>query len=122
MAQRLVRRICKDCKEPYKPSETELTRLGLSPDEPLECFIGKGCLSCRNTGYRGRIALIELLTMDDTVSELVLSNAPGYVIRETAMQQGMITMMQDGINKIRNGITTISEVYQTLGTVSRMAQ
>ena len=60
--------------------------------------------------------------MDDTVSELVLSNAPGYVIRETAMQQGMITMMQDGINKIRNGITTISEVYQTLGTVSRMAQ
>tara|TARA_B100001123_G_C15333534_1_gene1032035 strand:+ start:706 stop:2376 length:1671 start_codon:yes stop_codon:yes gene_type:complete len=122
MAQRLVRRICKDCKEPYKPSETELTRLGLSPEEPLECFIGKGCLSCRNTGYSGRIALIELLTMDDTVSELVLSNAPGYVIRETAMQQGMITMMQDGLNKIRGGITTISEVYETLGTVSRMAQ
>ena len=122
MAQRLVRRICKDCKEPYKPSETELTRLGLSPEEPLECFIGKGCLSCRNTGYSGRIALIELLTMDDTVSELVLSNAPGYVIRETAMQQGMITMMQDGLNKIRGGITTMQEVYETLGTVSRMAQ
>ena len=122
MAQRLVRRICKDCKEPYEPSEAELIRLGLNPENPLECFTGKGCLSCRNTGYSGRIALIELLTMDDTVSELVLSHAPGYVIRETAMQQGMITMMQDGLNKIRGGITTIQEVYETLGTVSRMSQ
>ena len=122
MAQRLVRRICQDCKRPYEPSEAELIRLGLNPENPIECFAGKGCLSCRNTGYSGRIALIELLTMDDTISELVLSNAPGYVIRETAMQQGMITMMQDGLNKIRSGITTIQEVYETLGTVSRMSQ
>ena len=122
MAQRLVRRICQDCKGPYEPSEAELIRLGLNPENPIECFAGKGCLSCRNTGYSGRIALIELLTMDDTISELVLSNAPGYVIRETAMQKGMITMMQDGLNKIRSGITTIQEVYETLGTVSRMSQ
>ena len=122
MAQRLVRRICQDCKGPYEPSEAELIRLDLNPENPIECFAGKGCLSCRNTGYSGRIALIELLTMDDTISELVLSNAPGYVIRETAMQKGMITMMQDGLNKIRSGITTIQEVYETLGTVSRMSQ
>ena len=122
IAQRLVRRICQDCKGPYEPSEAELIRLGLNPENPIECFAGKGCLSCRNTGYSGRIALIELLTMDDTISELVLSNAPGYVIRETAMQKGMITMMQDGLNKIRSGITTIQEVYETLGTVSRMSQ
>ncbi|SVA51451.1 uncharacterized protein METZ01_LOCUS104305 [marine metagenome] len=122
IAQRLVRRICQDCKGPYEPSEAELIRLGLNPENPIECFAGKGCLSCRNTGYSGRIALIELLTMDDTISELVLSNAPGYVIRETAMQKGMITMMQDGLNKIRSGITTIQEVYETLGTVSRISQ
>jgi len=122
MAQRLVRRICNECKESYKPSETELSRLGINTDGLKECYKGKGCLSCRNTGYKGRIALIELLTMSETISELVLSNAPGYVIRENAIRQGMISMMQDGLNKINEGTTTISEVYETLGTVSRMSK
>ena len=122
MAQRLVRRICNECKESYKPSETELSRLGINTDGLKECYKGKGCLSCRNTGYKGRIALIELLTMSETISELVLSNAPGYVIRENAIRQGMISMMQDGLNKINEGTTTISEVYETLGTVSRMSE
>ena len=122
IAQRLVRRICGECKEPYKPSETELSRLEVNLDELKECYKGKGCLACRNTGYKGRIALIELLPMNEVISELVLSNAPGYVIRDNAMRHGMITMMQDGLNKIRSGITTIQEVYETLGTVSRMSQ
>ena len=118
MAQRLVRRICNECKESYKPSETELSRLGINTDGLKECYKGKGCLSCRNTGYKGRIALIELLTMSETISELVLSNAPGYVIRENAIRQGMISMMQDGLNKINEGTTTISEVYETLGPLA----
>ena len=123
MAQRLVRRICSECKRPYKPTEIELTQLGINSDDLLECYKGKGCLSCRNTGYKGRIALIELLIMNETISELVLSNAPGYVIRENAVRNGgMVTMMDDGLNKIRNGITTISEVFETLGTVSRMSE
>ena len=122
MAQRLVRRICSECKEPYDPSEIELSRLGADRDILEKSYKGKGCLSCRNTGYRGRIALIELLTMNETISELVLSNAPGYIIRENAIQSGMTSMMQDGLNKINNGTTTISEVYETLGTVSRMSK
>ena len=122
MAQRLVRRICSECKEPYDPSESELSRLGTDRDILEVAYKGKGCLSCRNTGYRGRIALIELLTMSETISELVLSNAPGYIIRENAIQGGMTSMMQDGLNKINNLTTTISEVYETLGTVSRMSK
>tara|TARA_B100000686_G_scaffold89789_1_gene96485 strand:- start:3697 stop:5367 length:1671 start_codon:yes stop_codon:yes gene_type:complete len=122
IAQRLVRRICSECRVPYEPKENELVRLGVDLENSFDCFIGKGCLSCRNTGYRGRIAIIELLTMDETVAELVLSNAPAYVIRETAMNKGMVSMMEDGISKINSGITTISEVYETLGTVSRMSK
>ena len=122
IAQRLVRRICSECRVPYEPKENELVRLGVDLENSFDCFIGKGCLSCRNTGYSGRIAIIELLTMDETVAELVLSNAPAYVIRETAMNKGMVSMMEDGISKINSGITTISEVYETLGTVSRMSK
>ena len=122
IAQRLVRRICNECRVPYQPKENELVRLGVDLENSFDCFIGKGCLSCRNTGYSGRIAIIELLTMDETVAELVLSNAPAYVIRETAMNKGMVSMMEDGISKINSGITTISEVYETLGTVSRMSK
>ena len=122
MAQRLVRRICDECKEPSQPTETELSHLGINNEDLQECYVGKGCLACRNTGYRGRIALLELLTMSETISELVLANAPGYVIRENAIGQGMVSMLQDGVNKIRSGVTTISEVYETLGTVSRMSE
>ena len=122
LAQRLVRRICKDCIEPYQITEQDLLLAGLDPSSNIEGFQGKGCLSCRNTGYRGRVAVIELLVMDETISELILSNAPGYIIRQTAVSNGMITMMDDGITKVRNGETTFYELYQTLGTVNRMSK
>jgi len=122
LAQRLVRRICKDCIEPYQITEQDLLLAGLDPSTSIEGFQGKGCLSCRNTGYRGRVAVIELLVMDETISELILSNAPGYIIRQTAVSNGMVTMMDDGIAKVRNGETTFYELYQTLGTVNRMSK
>ena len=122
LAQRLVRRICKDCIEPYQITEQDLLLAGLDTDTKIEGFHGKGCLSCRNTGYRGRVAVIELLVMDETISELILSNAPGYIIRQTAVSNGMITMMDDGIAKVRGGETTFYELYQTLGTVNRMSK
>jgi len=116
LAQRLVRRICKECKEPHDPTKEELRMIGVDEKEPIKSFIGKGCLSCRNTGFKGRIGIYELLLVDGAISELVLSQAPGYKIREQARKNGMTTLLEDGIIKIERGDTTISEVYETLGT------
>ena len=116
LAQRLVRRICPECREPYSPTAEELKLAGLDPKEPLETFIGKGCLSCRNTGYNGRIGIFELLLVDGDISELVLQQAPGYKIREQARKNGMISLLEDGVTKIKRGDTSLSDVYETLGT------
>jgi general secretion pathway protein E len=116
LAQRLVRRICKECKEPYKPEPEELIMTGIDPDKPLKAFKGKGCLSCRDTGYKGRIGIYELLLVDGEISELVMQQAPGYRIREQAQKNGMTTLLEDGVIKIERGDTTISELYETLGT------
>ena len=116
LAQRLVRRICNECKESYSPNENELEMIGLDKDDPIEAYKGKGCLACRNTGFKGRIGIYELLLMDGEISELVLNQEPGYKIREQARANGMTTLLEDGLIKIKRGDTTISEVYETLGT------
>jgi len=115
LAQRLVRRICVECREPYEPDEKELSMIGLGPKDSIKCFKGKGCLACRNTGFKGRIGIYELLLMDAQISELVLNQEPGYKIREQAKNNGMVTLLEDGIIKIERGDTTLSEVYETLG-------
>ncbi len=115
LAQRLVRRICLDCRMEHQATEQEKIQLGLDPEEELIHYKGEGCLACRNSGYKGRIGIYELLLMDQTISELVLDNAPGYRIREAGMEGGMVTLQQDGLIKIRRGDTTISEIYETLG-------
>ena len=116
LAQRLVRRICKECKEPYKPEPEELKMTGIDLDKHIKAFKGKGCLSCRNTGYKGRIGIYELLLVDGEISELVMQQAPGYRIREQARKNGMTSLLEDGVIKIERGDTTISELYETLGT------
>ena len=116
LAQRLVRRICNECKQPYEPSQEELSMVGINGKDTIQAFKGKGCLSCRNTGFKGRIGIYELLLMNAEISELVLSQAPGYKIREQARKNGMTTLLEDGIIKIERGDTTIAEVYETLGT------
>ena len=116
LAQRLVRRICKDCKEVYTPSSEELEMIGLDNETDMQFFKGKGCLSCRDTGFKGRIGIYELLLMDAKISELVLNQEPGYKIRKQARKNGMTTLLEDGLIKINRGDTTISEVYETLGT------
>ena len=117
MAQRLVRRICTDCRVENQATEQEKIQLGLEPGDELNNYVGEGCLYCRSTGYRGRIGIYELLLMNQTISGLVLDNAPGYRIREAGIAGGMLTLLQDGLIKIRRGDTTISEVYETLGAV-----
>ena len=82
LAQRLVRRICPECKVEYQATNQEKLQLGLEPEDDLISYLGEGCLACRNTGYKGRIGIYELLLMSQTISELVLNNAPGYRIRD----------------------------------------
>jgi len=113
-AQRLVRVICPECKEPVETSPEVLLDLGV-PEEDLDGFTpyrGKGCSSCSNIGYRGRMALYEVMDMTDDVKELTLRRASATEIKRAAVEQGMKTLRMSGITKIREGMTTIEEVLR----------
>lgn len=112
MAQRLGRRICKNCKEPYKPTEREIKALNLKPEdvEKATMFKGKGCADCSRTGYRGRVGVYEIFTLDDEVRRLIYEKAPANVIRVRARELGMRTLREDGTRKVLAGITTPEEI------------
>ncbi len=112
VAQRLVRTICKKCREPYKPSDYVLQEIGLTRNDvgDRNFFIGRGCKACNNTGYKGRTGIYEFFIMNDTVKELVLEKAPTVVLRQKAQEFGMRTLREDGLIKVFEGITTIEEV------------
>jgi len=116
MAQRLVRKICQNCKEPYKPSIEELYVLGYKPGDPkaeeLQLSKGKGCKMCNYTGYKGRIGIFELLVNNDEIREMVVKRLSSYEIRDAARRNGMKLLREDGLNKVKEGITTISEVVR----------
>lgn len=114
IAQRLVRVVCKDCRVPYTPSEAELRALGISQVEPGDTFYraGPGCPTCLGTGYAGRQAIYEMLLVNDEIRELVMARAESNTIKKKAMQMGMRTLRQDGILKVRKGITTAEEVMR----------
>ncbi len=111
LAQRLVRTICKKCKESYKLDEKLLKSLGLS-DSAATFYRGKGCAQCKETGYGGRVSICELLVVDETIRRLILTKASSDDIRATARKNGMITMREDGIQKALKGITTLEEVLR----------
>jgi type II secretion system protein E len=114
MAQRLVRKICPNCKEEYKPSVSYLKEIGFPKDNngefPKVLYRGKGCAKCRGTGYYGRTGIFELLRMNDVIRDLVLTKTPANKIKEVARKQGMRTLREDGFEKVRQGITSIEEV------------
>ncbi len=113
LAQRLVRKLCPDCKEPYMPSAVELSRLGLTPGEiPNAIYRGKGCRLCRNTGYKGRIAIQELMVMDDEVRALVMQNSDGATLRRHCTAGGMKLLRQDGTDRVIAGETSVSELLR----------
>jgi len=112
MAQRLVRTICPDCKEEYKPSKEDLSRLGLSADDHTY-YHGKGCVKCRQTGYKGRSGIFEILEMRQAIRKLVFENANQEVIREKAIEQGMVSLRDAGIQKLKDGKTTFEEVLRS---------
>jgi general secretion pathway protein E len=113
LAQRLVRMLCQDCRQPYGPSEAELVRIGLKPgDLKGPIYRPAGCRACRNTGYRGRTAIQELMVMDDDVRGLVMQKADASMIRRSCTSKGMKLLRQDGADRIIAGQTTVEELLR----------
>ncbi len=108
VAQRLVRRICPKCKVAYDPPAKMLEEFELPPGTKF--YKGKGCEHCRNTGYRGRIGIFEVMKLNDRIRELVVTRPPTSAIRALAREYGMKTLWEDGMRKVLNGVTTIEEV------------
>jgi len=115
LAQRLIRKVCMECREPIKVHPQLLIDLGVAPDEvkTFPVFKGKGCPICNNTGYKGRVGLYEVMPMKEEVKELVLSRSSTTEVKKEAMRLGMKTLRQSGIIKIREGLTTIEEVLRS---------
>jgi general secretion pathway protein E len=109
MAQRLVRRICNECKEAYTVEKDMKETLGLTTDT---VYRGKGCELCSHTGYRGRIGIFELLPVNDTIRELIMKGATVRELKEKAVSLGMRTLRQDGIEKVVKGFTSVDEVLR----------
>jgi len=113
LAQRLVRRVCKDCRQAYHPDDEELIRLGIVPPKARPMFYrGTGCAACSQTGYRGRTGIYELLVMDDEIRRLIGTKADSTAIKQAAVSKGMITLKDDGADKVFHGITTTEEVMR----------
>lgn len=112
IAQRLVRKICPSCKEPFAPSQEVLDTIGLSSSilQGKQFFHSKGCSVCNFTGYKGRTGIFEVLVMDDQLRNLVLERAPTVTIKEKAKELGMVSLKDSGLRKIFDGVTTIEEV------------
>lgn len=117
LAQRLVRRICDDCAAPYRPTPSDLQRLGYTGGEldGHEMRVGRGCEACRHTGYRGRLPIFELLVMDQQLRDAILNRRTAYEIRALARDGGeMMSLLEDGIEKAARGLTTVKEIVRML--------
>ncbi|MDX6271826.1 MAG: type pilus assembly protein PilB [Acidobacteriota bacterium] len=113
-AQRLIRRVCTECKEVVPTPAEALVEIGFTPDEArdIKIFKGKGCAKCNNTGYKGRVGLYEVMEITDDIRELILIGASALELRKRAIENGMLTLRASGLVKIRNGVTTIEEVVR----------
>jgi type IV pilus assembly protein PilB len=118
LAQRLARLICNGCKEPAEVPSQALVELGITPEDArgVTCFRGSGCGQCSGTGYRGRVALYEVMPMSEELRSLVLAGASATEIKRTAIGVGMMTLRQSGLLKLKQGLTTMEEVLRvTMG-------
>jgi type II secretion system protein E len=112
LAQRLVRRICQNCRVPHEPDPGDLLAIGVTDSRGAQLYRGEGCEACRKTGYKGRIGIYELFVIGEEIRSLVLRKAPTNEIRRTAMDRGMVTLREDGWAKARAGQTTIEEILR----------
>jgi type IV pilus assembly protein PilB len=114
LGQRLIRKICPNCRTAYEPTETVLSQLGISAHEigDKQFYYGKGCDACNNTGYKGRKGIYELLDITDPIREMINQRAPSVVLKQKAIELGMMTLREDGLRSIYEGETTIEEVLK----------
>ena len=113
LAQRLLRKVCPDCKQPYHPDDEELIRLGSGPAESAATFYrGAGCPACSQTGYRGRTGIFELLVLDDEIRRFIGNKADSAAIKQAAIAKGMVTLKEEGAEKVFHGMTTTEEVMR----------
>ncbi|MGD0597208.1 MAG: ATPase, T2SS/T4P/T4SS family [Sedimentisphaerales bacterium] len=114
VAQRLVRKICEQCKTPFKPTESQLMELGLTLDEVKgkQFYYGAGCNRCNNTGYKGRTGLFEIMTFNDEIRELIMNHASTNILRTASQKAGMRLLRDAGLSAIYDGVTTIDEVVK----------
>jgi type IV pilus assembly protein PilB len=114
LAQRLVRRICTKCRTPFEPTESQLSQMNLSPHDIGDkmFYYGRGCPACSDMGYRGRKGIYELLIVSDAIRNLINERAPTVVVRQKAIELGMITLRDDGLRSIYEGDTTVEEVLK----------
>jgi type IV pilus assembly protein PilB len=114
LAQRLVRTICKKCRTPFEPTETQLSLLNLSPHDIGDkvFYYGRGCANCNDTGYRGRKGIFELLVVSEPIRNLINERSPAVVLRQKAVELGMVTLREDGLRSIFDGDSTIEEIVK----------
>ena len=114
MAQRLIRRICTDCKQPYEPTPHELREIGIGEDkaEDSKFYIGAGCDKCFDTGYRGRVGIYELMLMNEELREMIYHKESAGAIKKKSIELGLQTLRMDGARKASRGITSIAEVLR----------
>jgi general secretion pathway protein E len=114
LAQRLIRRLCKECRESFEPGEESLNSIGITQDmlAGRTLYRNKGCSSCQQTGYKGREGIFELMVVDDEIQSLILKTSDANAIKKLAVEHGMLTLRRDGARKVLEGITTIEEVFR----------
>ena len=114
VAQRLVRRVCKDCAEKLDLPQQVLIEAGFAPEEANMVHVrkGKGCPTCNNTGYKGRAGLYEVMEIDDEIRELILVGASALELKKKAIERGMLTLRRSGLTKVKEGMTTLEEVVR----------
>jgi type IV pilus assembly protein PilB len=114
LGQRLVRKVCKECRTPFEPTEAQLGLLNLSPHDLGDkvFYYGRGCSTCNDTGYKGRKGIFELLIISEAIRSLINERAPTVVLRQKAVELGMVTLREDGLRSIFDGDTSIEEVVK----------
>ena len=111
-----MRKICEHCKEPYRPTLEEITKMRIQgrDAETLASYKGAGCAHCNRTGYRGRVGVFEVLTVDATLRELIAKDAPEPALLKAAVANGMRYLLEDGLEKIGQGVTSIAELLRVI--------
>lgn len=114
VAQRLARKLCERCKEPYVPAPSELETIGWDPDEATEVFRPVGCAYCGRTGYHGRFAIHEVMLVTEEIERLIVERAHSEDVKKLAVAQGMLTLRQSGLAQVRRGVTSIEEILRVV--------